>query len=215
MQSRDDLSWENKYYVLTTEPNSDPSSFPRTRSSNSQPYRQFQPSWYPWLHYSQHDDGVYCRVCALFAPKQIGGQDLGQFVIKPFKSWGKVFQKASAHAVKNYHLSSMTRMTEFLARYENPSQSISVIVDSELQRVMDTNQKVLESLIKIILLCGKQGLALRGHRDDKISWLEDDEAHSNEGNFVELVRFRAETDPVLAQHLAKSPRNARYTSKMN
>lgn len=78
---------------------------------------------------------------------------------------------------------------------------------------MDTNQKVLESLIKIILLCGKQGLALRGHREDKISWMEDDEAHSNEGNFVELVRFRAETDPVLAQHLAKSPRNARYTSK--
>ena len=132
---------------------------------------------------------------------------------KPFKSWGKVFQKASTHGTKNYHLSSMTRKTEFLARYENPSQSISVIMDSELQRVIETNQKVLESLIKIILLCGKQGLALRGHRDDKISWTEDDEAHSNEGNFVELVRFRAETDPILAQHLAKSPRNARYTSK--
>lgn len=42
---------------------------------------------------------------------------------------------------------------------------------------------------------------------------EEDDAHSNEGNFVELVRFQAETDPVLAQHLAKSPRNARYTSK--
>ena len=39
------------------------------------------------------------------------------------------------------------------------------------------------------MLCGKQGLALRGHRDDKISWTDDD-AHSNEGNFVELVRFR-------------------------
>ena len=49
----------------------------------------------------------------------------------------------------------MTRMTEFLARYMNPSQSISMIMDSELQRVMDTNQNVLESLIKIVLLCGK------------------------------------------------------------
>ena len=63
------------------------------------------------------------------------------------------------------------------------------------------------------MLCRKQGLALRGHRDDKISWTEEDDAHSNEGNLVELVQFRAETDPVLAQHLAKSPRNARYTSK--
>ena len=63
---------------------------------------------------------------------------------------------------------------------------------------------MLESLIKTVLLCGKQGLALRGHRDDKISWTEDEDVHSNEGNFVELVRFRAETDPVLAQHLAES-----------
>ena len=132
---------------------------------------------------------------------------------KPFKSWGKIFQKASAHATKKYHLSSMTRMSEFIARYENPSQSISTILDSELQRVMETNQKVVESLFKIVLLCGRQGLALRGHRDDKISWTEDDDTHSNEGNFVELVRFRAETDAVLAEHLAKSPRNAQYTSK--
>ena len=30
-----------------------------------------------------------------------------------------------------------------------------MIMDSELQRVMETNQNVLESLIKIVLLCGK------------------------------------------------------------
>lgn len=78
---------------------------------------------------------------------------------------------------------------------------------------METNQKVVESLFKIVLLCGRQGLALRGHRDDQISWTEDDDTHSNQGNFVELVRFRAETNAVLAEHLAKSPRNKRYTSK--
>ena len=121
----------------------------------------------PWFHYSLYDDGVYCQACALFAPKQVGGQHLGQFVTKPFKSWGKILQKASANGTKSYHLSSMTRMTEFLARYENLDRSISVIMDSELQRVMETNQKVLESLIKNGLLSGKQGLALRGHRDDK------------------------------------------------
>ena len=86
---------------------------------------------------------------------------------KPFKSWGKILQKVSAHGTKSYLLSSMTRMTEFLARYENLDRSISVVMDSELQRVMETNQKVLKSLIKIVLLSGKQGLALRRHRDDK------------------------------------------------
>ena len=85
----------------------------------------------------------------MFVPKKVGGQDLGQFVTKPFKSWGKILQKASVHGTKNYHLSSMVRMTKFLARYENPSQSISVIMDTELQRLMETNQKVLELLIKL------------------------------------------------------------------
>ena len=66
---------------------------------------------------------------------------------------------------------------------------------------MDSNQKVVESLFKVALLC------VRGHRDDRVQW-EDEGEGSNEGNFIELVRFRAETDQVLADHLFKAPRNA-------
>ena len=53
-----------------------------------------------------------------------------------------------------------------IARYENPSQSISVIMDSELQRVS----------------------------------LADDDGYTqpNEGNFVELVRFRPKQVSVLS-----------------
>ena len=54
----------------------------------------------------------------------------------------------------------MTKMSEFLARYENPSQFISTVIDSELQRIMETNQKAVESLLKIVMLCERQGLAL-------------------------------------------------------
>ena len=67
------------------------------------------------------------------------------------------------------------------------------------------------------MLCGKQGLALRGHRDDCIDWVsQEQEEHvqlGNQGNFIELVRFRAETDAVLHTHLQSAPRNALYTSK--
>ena len=102
------LSQENNHCVLTTEPDSDPSSFPCTRSSNSVLYRQFQPSWlkqYPWLHYSQHDESVYCRACALFAPKQVGGQDLGKFVTKLFKSLMKDIEEGifSWHETSHLH----------------------------------------------------------------------------------------------------------------
>ena len=147
-----------------------------------------------------------------FAPTRAGGQELGQFVSKPFSAWIKMSEKAAWHAKKDYHLTAMTRMEEFLSRYENPCQAIHTLLDSEAKRMMESNQKVIESLLKIVLLCGKQGLALRGHRDDTINW-EDEDGSSNDGNFVQLVRFRAETDPILANHLSKSPRNALYTSK--
>uniref|UniRef100_A0A1X7TFQ6 DUF4371 domain-containing protein n=1 Tax=Amphimedon queenslandica TaxID=400682 RepID=A0A1X7TFQ6_AMPQE len=77
-------------------------------------------------------------------------------------------EKANLHAKNDYHQSAITRMTEFIARYEDPSQ----------------------------------GLALRGHRDDNVDWT--DEGYG---------RNEAETDHTLANHLAKAPRNATYTSK--
>ena len=71
---------------------------------------------------------------------------------------------------------------------------------------------MIESLLKVVIVCGKQGLALCGHRDDKVDWTVEGLDH-NEGNFIKLVRFRTETDHILANHLSKAPRNARYTSK--
>ncbi len=72
---------------------------------------------------------------------------------------------------------------------------------------------MIESLLIIVILCGKQGLALRGHRDHQVNWKDENQRCSNEGNFIQLVRFRAETDLALADHLDNSPRNATYTSK--
>ncbi len=119
--------------------------------------------------------------------------------------------KACAHAKKGYHLTAMATMTEFIARYEQPSLSVGTLLDSEAQSVVERNLKVIESLFKVTILCGKQGLALRGHRDDNIQWEEG--SSNNEGNFIELVRFRAETDKCLADHLSCAPKNAQYTSK--
>ena len=72
----------------------------------------------------------------------------------------------------------------------------------------------MESLLSIVILCGKQGLALHGRRDDHVFPTKQEEKESeNQGNFIELVRFRAQTDDVLRQHLQNVPRNALYTSK--
>ena len=95
---------------------------------------------------------------------------------------------------------------------ENPSGAVNVLMDIQVQKQLEESQKVIESLFKCVMFLGKQGLPFRGHRDDNIEW-EDPSEEANVGNFVELVRFRAETDPVLKRHLENSPKNAQYTSK--
>ena len=100
-------------------------------------------------------------------------------------------------------------MTEFVARFQHPSTAIYTQLHTEMQRRMEDNLAVVESLFRIVLLRGKQGLPMRGHRDDCIVLEGKDEDKVNEGNFLELVRFRAETDEKMTQASGKLSCNAR------
>ena len=131
----------------------------------------------------------------------------------PFRTWQKLSDRTLAHGKLDYHLASLAKMSAFLDCYSNPSQAIDTVLVSEARKRMEANKKVISSLLKIVLLCGKQGIAFRGHHDDCFNWEDTEYEHSNPGNFIELVCFRAETDNILSEHLKNSPRNARYTSK--
>ena len=187
------LERDDKYKILKCEHTLDPSCYPRTRASASAPYRQFQPSWltkYPWLHYSRFCDGVFCRACVFFAPKIAGGQTLGQFVTKPFRSWVNHTQKMNAHSGFEYHLTACSTMKEFLHVYEHPSHAIDTRLISQAQEQVEENKQVIVSLFKIVMLLGKQGVPFRGHRDDRVvfdSDTEDEITASNQGNFIEMV----------------------------
>ena len=212
------LNREQIYKILTHEPNKDPACYPRTCLCESDCFRQFQPTWvkkYPWIHYSSHVNGIFCRACVIFAPEKIGGQFPGKFMTKEFNNWINISQKLNAHSKKDYHLNSLTKMDEFLSQYQTPSKAICSQLSSKVQKLLQDNKGVIESLFKITLLCGKQGIPLRGHRDDNVNWIDEKlDLHDNQGNFIELVRFRAETDDVLQAHLRNAPKNACYTSKI-
>lgn len=81
------------------------------------------------------------------------------------------------------------------------------MLNTERQERMQKNTRVLKSLVECILFCGRQGLALREHRDDYTASKVD---HNRE-NFLELVAFRALNDNVLAEHLKDASKNAVYT----
>lgn len=74
------------------------------------------------------------------------------------------------------------------------------------------NRKKLVPIIETVLFCGRQGLALRGHRDGGRVVLDNADGEANEGNFRELLKYRAKYDDHLQHVLSHSKNNALYTS---
>ena len=85
-------------------------------------------------------------------------------------------------------------------------------LSSGIARRIEENRSKLKAVARAVVFCGRQGLALGGHRDD---WKHLDETpHANHGNFVALLQFAVEADnEILAEHLRSAGRNALYTSK--
>ena len=201
------LSGDHKLLIINSNPDSSISAYPTTFMNGCN--RRFKAEWiiaHPWLHYSQSEDGAYCKACSLFSPELAGGVRVGVLVNQPFRRWTSHTSVFSRHEKSQYHINSMAKMVEFKNVYANPSKSIENVISKKRDERIQQNKKVIKALMECVTFCGTQGLSLRGHRETAT---ED----GNKGNFLELVAFRARTDALLASHLKNAPKNARYTSK--
>lgn len=180
--------------------------------------RKFNYTWldtYKWLVYSKSDDGAYCKYCFIFAPHQVGKyslQNTGQLVNSPYKNWKNALEHFRAHQYSHYHQSATTKADNFLAIQSGKLQSIENQVDTARAQQIRENQRKLAPIIKTVILCGRQCLPLRGHKDYgefNISV----EPEENEGNFRALLRARIESgDSSLKLHFETCGRNATYIS---
>ena len=75
------------------------------------------------------------------------------------------------------------------------------------------NQHYLTAILKSILLCCRQGIAFRGHREDLTN------TKANPGNFLAVLGIVSEYDKIVSSRLlgvdgmgSKNPYNAKYKS---
>ncbi|XP_065642785.1 52 kDa repressor of the inhibitor of the protein kinase-like [Hydra vulgaris] len=76
--------------------------------------------------------------------------------------------------------------------------------------------KKIRPIIDTIILCGRQGLALRGHNDDSQYHSEVGQYSTscNVGNFMEILNYRVRGgDTELENHLKNHKKNASYLSR--
>lgn len=107
-----------------------------------------------------------------------------------------------------------TRMESFEGVFSGQKNSIQEKLSKGQQETAEHNQQVLERLIEVMRSCISKGSALRGHRDDSIPSIDEDD-YINLGNFKEDIRSRAKFDLVLQKHLKKCQTStyAGYLSK--
>ena len=131
----------------------------------------------------------------------------------PFKDLKKA--KGTKHGIlplheqNEYHKTAMLRADPFALQELDPNVRIDVQILNQQETEYENNKYALESIVECILYCGKQGIALRGHRDDATA-----DCSTNRGNFIALLEFRAKTDELLKSFMDKCPCNAQYTSKV-
>lgn len=184
---------------------------------------------FPWLAVSSVMKGAWCAYCVLFKTSECGGgkgadvgrgggQRMGTLVTKPLTQFLDLTGKngvLTRHHESQYHKTCALRVTEFLAhRGTTHKLDVRSMQDKEHQKLIEDNRRVLRPIIETVIMCGRQNIAFRGHRDDGPIATDGSEPNENDGNFRTLLRFRMRGgDSVLQSHLQGTKRNASYTSK--
>ena len=162
----------------------------------------------------------YCKYCVLFAKCTPSVARLGVLVERPFTNFKKASEILGDHfhgtgegalsKGRQSHQAAVEAAMSFLAVMENKALGIDAQLSS-MRRNIAENRLKLKSIVETVILCGRQGIPLRGHRDDNPHVQQDPLA--NHGNFLALLHFRAQAGhDALKEHLQNPKGNARYTS---
>ncbi|XP_025415571.1 zinc finger MYM-type protein 1-like [Sipha flava] len=153
-------------------------------------------------------------MCVLFSNETLGkgsSVKVGAFVNKPFIKWKNALEYFITHSNADYHKLSTLRAEEFVKIIENKTVDVATQVNSSRKAQVIENRLKLISIIKTIIFCGRQELAMRGHDDS--GPIFNCEKDNNNGNFRSLLRFRALSgDLTLKNHLMNSSGKSVYIS---
>lgn len=129
----------------------------------------------------------------------------------PFRNYNKSKEKFVGHEITEYHKKAFDRAYSVRAQGTDIEKRIDTQIDSVRMQNIQSNKTILPHIVDAVMLCAKQQIAFRGHRDNRAEFA--DTPTENEGNFIAILRVLAESHPQSKEHLVSGPANAPYTSK--
>ena len=137
----------------------------------------------PWLRYSMAKDAVYCVNCCLFGGKD-GREKTFTVGMCDRKNISMLIKR---HAGENCHLDASARAEGYLHIMSGKSESINKTISDSAKESINKNRHILSRIIEVILLCAKQNIPMHGH--------------TNNSNFMAILRTIAKNDRILKSHL--------------
>ncbi|XP_041346704.1 52 kDa repressor of the inhibitor of the protein kinase-like [Gigantopelta aegis] len=111
------------------------------------------------------------------------------------------------HMRLDYHKDALIAAEIAKQNSSKPSQQVDCILDRKRKQLFEDNLHILKCIVDAVVFCGKQNIALRGHRDDSSN------TASNRGNFLATLDLMAKSDKILHTHLERGQQTSKYTSK--
>ena len=109
------------------------------------------------------------------------------------------------HANKEHQKRAVVRYERFLLATSNQQQSTEYVMSRALAKRVAENRQKLGSIVKTIVLCGRQNIPWHGHHDNTTHLERDTKGTHKHGNFLVLLDFRVEAgDTVLGEHLSNA-----------
>ena len=154
--------------------------------------------------YSKVEDAIFCLPCVLFATKE-----LGQFVCTGFNAWSRKTKRFACHNSTQYHQLALSHADALKFSFIRPESSITNCLLLINGSNIVTNRAIIKCMAEVILPCGKQCIALHGHKDDNTA-----EPSTNKGIFLAFLEYSMKSgNTIFANQFKTAAKNATYTSK--
>jgi len=169
----------------------------------------FQCNWldqYPWLGFSASCNAGFRLPCTLFGSSANKfGHQLGQLYANPMVSFGRASALLKLHSEQEAHQDAMAKAAAFKTSQTTAAPDPVEQLRDRQSVQADENMAKLTAILECIILCGRQNIALRGHRNE--SWRPGTETFpdSNPGNSLALLHFRHQSgDPSVSRPFHRS-----------
>ena len=191
--------------------------------------RQFKREWlkqFPWLCYSPSMDGGFCFACVLFGHEFAKGPKVKLLRTDPIRSSPSAVSDFKRHVEgkrkkkdddknRTPHKDTSALLYSVQIKMERNLEDVDEMLHRQLKLEVSENRKIQRSITDTIIFLGRQGLALRGQRDDSQYHPDVGEYSTRSfGNFIELLNYRVRGgDKDLEKHLESYSKNASYMLK--